>query len=902
MTELRPDPDLLLARVQAQEAQQAQGKLKVFFGMAAGVGKTYAMLEAAQEQRAAGIDVVVGWVEPHGRVETEALLAGLEAIPLQQIEYRGATLREFDLDAALLRRPHLILMDELAHTNAPGTRHPKRWQDVEELLGAGIDVYTTVNVQHLESLNDVVAQITGVQVRETVPDRILELAAEVELIDLPPDDLLQRLKEGKVYVSQQAANAVQHFFRKGNLIALRELALRHTADRVDAQMQRYMQEHAIPTTWPTAERILVCISPNPLGMRLVRATRRMATALRAGWIVVYVETPAHARLSEADRDRMIHTLRLAEQLGAEAVTLMGHKVSDAVLDYAHQRNVSKIVVGKPIKPRWRELLWGSVVDELVRRSGEIDVYVISGEHDDTRAALPTHLLQPTSGRAAYGMGALVVAVCTGLAALVFPYLGPTNLVMVYLLGIVFVATRYGQGPSILASILSVATFDFSFVPPRGTFAVNDTEYLVTFAVMLLVALVISTLTVRIKQQADAAQQRERRTAELYAMSRELASTRGLENLLTVAARHIADTFDSQVAVVMPNETEQLVILGGDDTLFAQSQNELGVARWVYDHKEMAGLGTNTLAGTDALHLPLAASRGVVGVLSVRPKEPRRLLNPEQFHLLETFANQMALAVERAQLAAETEQAKVQIETERLRNSLLSSVSHDLRTPLATITGATTSLLDGEATLTAATRRDLTQAIWEEAERLNRLVRNLLDMTRLESGAVQLHKDWQPIEEVVGTALARLDEQLRNHPLTTHLPADLPLVPVDGILIEQVLVNLVENAIKYTPPGTPLEISAQANDDAVTVEVADRGPGLPPGNEERIFDKFYRAQSPAVPGVGLGLAICAAIMAAHGGRIWATNRPGGGAAFHFTLPLVGTPPRIEPEFAPAQTTV
>jgi two-component system sensor histidine kinase KdpD len=895
----RPNPDELLARVQEAEAQQARGKLKVFFGMAAGVGKTYAMLEAAQERRAEGVDVIVGWVDTHGRAETEALLTGLERLPSRIVEYRGTTLREFDLDAALARRPTLILVDELAHTNTPGSRHPKRWQDVEELLAAGINVYTTVNVQHLESLNDVVAQITGVIVRETVPDRILEQADEVELIDLPPDDLLQRLKEGKVYVPQQAERAIGHFFRKGNLIALRELALRRTADRVDDQMQRYMRDHAIAQTWPTAERILVCISPHPLSSRLVRATRRMVTALRAHWIVVYVETPAHMRLSEAERDRIIHTLRLAEQLGAETVTLTGNNVSEAILDYAHVRNVSKIVVGKPIKPRWRELLFGSVVDELVRHSGEIDVYVITGEHDDT-LKLPAHVLRRTSNRAAYGRGITVVGICTVIAWLMFPYFEPSNLIMVYLLGVVFVATRYGHGPSILASVLSVAAFDFWFVPPHFTFAVADTQYLVTFAVMLLVALVISTLTTRLQQQAAAAWQRERRTAALYAMSRDFASTRGLDNLLQAAVQHISETFDSKVAVFMPTTAGELAVRAGDESLLMQDTNEQGVARWVYEHKELAGLGTNTLPGAEALYLPLVTSHTIFGVLGVRPAELHRLLDPEQFHLLETFANQTALAIERAHLAEETQQARVQIETERLRNSLLSSVSHDLRTPLATITGATTSLLDGEATLDSTTRRDLIQAIYEEAERLNRLVRNLLDMTRLESGAVQVHKEWQPLEEVVGGALNRLDAQLRDRPLLTNLPADLPLVPIDGVLIEQVLVNLLENALKYTPAGTSIEIAAWASNSEVTVEVADRGPGLPPGDEQRVFNKFYRMQPTNEHGVGLGLAICQAIIEAHGGRIWAANRPGGGAVFRFTLPLAGKPPQVEAEMPAVQT--
>lgn len=648
----RPDPDALLAQVQQAEEEAARGKLKVFFGMSAGVGKTYAMLQAAQERRAEGVDVVVGWVETHGRVETEALLAGLEVLPPQVVEYRGAALREFDLDAALVRRPALLLMDELAHTNAPGARHLKRWQDVDELLYAGIDVYTTVNVQHLESLNDVIAQITGVIVRETVPDRMLEMAAEVELIDLPPDELLQRMAEGKVYVPHQAARAVRSFFRKGNLIALRELALRRTADRVDDQMQRYRREHAIPHTWPASERLLVCVSSNPLGTRLVRATRRMSAALRATWVVAYVETPAHAGLSDAGRDQILQTLRLAEQLGAETVTLSGDSVADALLQYAVLRNVTKIVVGKPIKPRWRELLFGSVVDDLIRHSGAIDVYVISGERGETR--MPSLNLARRSSKApAYLWGCTIVGLCTGAAWLVSPYLAQANLIMLYLLGVVFVAWRFGRGPSLVASVLSVAAFDFGFVSPLGTFAVTDTEYLITFIVMLLVAFIISTLTTRLQLQARSAARREQRTAALYALSRDLARTRELSDLLAAAARHVGEVFDTQVAILLPGKDNILTIRAGDRAFFQERPSEVGTAQWVYSNNELAGMGTTTLPGAGALYLPLAVANTVLGVIAVRPSWGSRLLDPEYFQLLQTFANQTAPAIERSLMARET---------------------------------------------------------------------------------------------------------------------------------------------------------------------------------------------------------------------------------------------------------
>jgi two-component system sensor histidine kinase KdpD len=891
MTEHRPDPEALLARVKEEEARQRRGKLKVFFGAAAGVGKTYAMLEAAREQRADGVDVVVGYVETHRRAETDALLAGLEILPPRLIEYRGATLREFDLDAALARRPSLVIVDELAHTNATGSRHAKRWQDVEELLDAGIDVYTTVNVQHVESLNDVVAKITGVVVRETVPDSVLERADEVELIDLPPDDLLQRFKEGKVYVPEQAQEALANFFRKGNLIALREMALRATAERVDAQMRVYMREHAIGRVWPAAERVLVAIGPSPSSARLIRAAKRMAERLDAPWIAAYVETPAQLRLPAEARDRVIQTLRLAEQLGGETVTLPGPRMSDAILAYARDRNVTKIVVGKPTRSLWRRILLGSIVDALVQGSGEIDVYVISGEREEAAPVVPVRRPSGAIDWPGYARGLAIVAATTGLCWGMFLLVELADLIMVYLLGIMLVSMRQGRGPSLLASVASVAALDFFFVPPYLTFAVSDARHLLTFAVMLLVGAVISDLTVRVRAQAEAARQREQRTAALYAMSRELASTRGVDALLTIAVRHISEVFRSQLVVLLPGSDGRLAPWPAGQ--YEPDANDLGVGRWVYEHQQLAGLGTTTLPGASALYLPLAASRGPVGVLGVRPPDRHALDAPAQLHQLETFANQTALALERARLADETQDAHVRIETERLRNSLLSSVSHDLRTPLATITGAVSTILESGDRLDGRTRQELLESVREEAERLNRLVQNLLEMTRLESGALELKKEWHPLEEIVGAALSRLGRRLAGRRVTTQVPPDLPLVPLDDVLIEQVLINLLDNALKYTPAGSPIRIIATATDQAVTVEVADHGPGLPPGEEDRVFDKFYRGKPTDGRGAGLGLSICQGIVKAHGGRIWAQNLPEGGVAFLFTLPLSEAPPAVVP---------
>ena len=895
----RPDPDELLRRVQDEERRQTRGKLKVFFGATAGVGKTYAMLSAAHEQKEDGADVIIGWVETHGRAETEALVKGLEVLPSRSVEHRGTTLREFDLDGALTRRPSLILLDELAHTNAPGSRHPKRWQDAQELLDVGINVYTTINVQHLESLNDVVAQITGVVMKETVPDSVLEQADDVELIDLPPDDLLQRLKEGKIYLPEQAQRAIQNFFRKGNLIALRELALRRTAECVDEKMQEYRREHAVERTWPAGECIMVCVNMKPRGPHLIRAARRMAIGLHAKWIAVYVQTPRHLRLPESERASVMATLGLAEDLGAETVTLSGANVSQELLGYARMRNVTKIIVGKPVRARWKEWVFGSVVSDLVRTSGEIDVYVITGEAGEARPLVKA-VFRRTSQWPAYGKGAAIVAACSATAWLAFPYFGQANLIMVYLMGVVVVAARYGRGPSILASILSVAAFDFLFVPPYFSFAVSDTQYLLTFGVMLIVALVISGLTARTRQQAELARQRERRTGVLYAMARDLATHRGVDTLADLAATHLREVFDSQVAVYLADPKGQLRLLMSEQLFFEFDPKDTGVADWVYQHGEPAGLGTETLPGAGALYVPLIGSRGTIGVLALRPSTPGQAFDLEQMHLLEALANQMALALERSRLSEATQHARVEAATERMRNAILSSVSHDLRTPLATITGAASTLLQDKTSLGGSSYQELVRSIYEEAKRLERLVQNLLDMTRLEAGAVELNKQWHPLDGVVGAALSRLESRLADRDVKIMLPPDLPLVHIDGVLIEQALINLLENAVKFSPQKTAIDLSASTSGMNVLVEIADRGIGLPPGEEVRIFDKFYRAGPPREGGVGLGLAICRGIIEAHGGRIWAENRPGGGTRFAFILPVEASQPKLEPEDLQPQT--
>jgi two-component system sensor histidine kinase KdpD len=892
--EQRPDPDALLARVQGEEARARRGRLKIFFGATAGVGKSYAMLEAAQRLKADGVDVIVGYVELHGRPETEALLEGLEILPPLPLEHRGITLTEFDLDAALARHPQLILVDELAHSNHPGARHPKRWQDIEELLGAGIDVYTTVNVQHIESLNDVVAQITGVQVRETVPDQVFAAADDVELVDLTPDELLERLAEGKVYVPGKARQAAEGFFRKGNLIALRQLALRATADRVDAAMREYRDRHAISDTWATTDRVLVCVGPDPLSARLVRAARRMAVALHTEWLAVYVETPALARLPQSARDGILRTLKLAEQLGAQTANLSGEGVAATVLDFARQRNVSRIIVGKPLRSGWRTIFKRTLVDDIIDASGAIDVYVINGEPGD-EGPVPPRTPTRNSRWPAYLKSLMVVAVATLICTQISGIFERTNVVMVYLLGTVLVAARFGRGPSVLASVLGVALFDFLFVPPVRSFSVSDTQYVVTFGVMLTTALLISHLTALGKRQASVARQRERRASELYALSRELARRRSMDELAKFLIRHVLASVDGEAAVLMPDADGKIqdptgfCERGGERPSSGLSRmpvpgNDLGIAQWTYDHCQKAGLSTDTLASATAIYLPLNALKRCIGVLGLRPSEPRQLTVPEQMHLVEALVNQAAVAMERVQLAQVAQDAGIQFESERLRNTLLSAISHDFRTPLATIIGAGTTLRDSADTLDPTQRTTLLDTLLHEAQRMNRLMSNLLDLTRLAEKTTELRRDWVAIDELIGVVLGRLRDLLKDHPATLSIADDIPLVQADEVLLEQVLSNLLENVARHTPSGTAIEISATVADGRLDVRVRDHGPGLAPGDAKRVFEKFHQGtRERAQSGFGLGLAISKAIVDAHGGTISARNAPGGGAEFFFSIP-------------------
>jgi two-component system sensor histidine kinase KdpD len=899
----RPDPDVLLARVQAAAVREARGRLTIFFGANAGVGKSYAMLEAAQRSARDGRDVVVGYVELHGRPETEQLLAGLEQLPPLPVTVGNSVRREFDLDAALARKPQLLLVDELAHTNISGgdppPRHEKRWQDIDELLDAGIDVYTTVNVQHLESLSDVVTQITGARQLETVPDHVFDSADEVKLVDLPPDDLLQRLREGRVYVADQAQQALENFFRKGNLIALREMALRKTADRVDQAMRAYRQEKSVRGAWAARERLLVAVGPDRQAERLVRAGKRLADGLDAEWLVVYVETPDLIRLSEAERNRRIAILRLAASLGAEAITLGGSSAAAELLEYARTRNVTRLLVGRPRRPPWRRLFRPSATDQLLSASRDVDVLVIGGER------APQGPLEPISDDLSvasagsekqrwprYLLAVASTATATALCSFFyryFPQLGQANLVMVYLLSSSLVAVYGGRRAALLSSILGVLAFDFMFVPPRYSFAVSDVQYLLTFAIMLSVALIIGNLNASVRLQARVAGHRERRTALLYAMTRQLAQTRGREEMAAVAASHVSEVFASRSVVLFPDEHARVVYPRAPARELSYTGADLGVAQWVFDHNKPAGLGTDTLSGAAGLYLPLSGGERVFGVLGVLPRNERRVTLPEQFRLLETFASQTGLALERAEFASHAQAAEVRAETEAIRNALLASISHDLRTPLATIAGGAATLAGNLEALSPADRRALAGTVSEEATHMSERITTLLDLVRLETGAIQPRFEQYELGELVGSVLHRLEARLRAHRVRIEIPESLPLLQVDGRLIEQVLENLLDNASKYTPAGSEIRIGAHALTRQVEISVEDDGPGLPGNDPEVLFEKFQRGSpESAAGGIGLGLAICRTIVRLHGGRIWAENRAPRGAAFRFSVPKSDEP--------------
>jgi two-component system sensor histidine kinase KdpD len=886
----RPNPDELLARIQSEEEKDKRGKLKIFLGYVAGVGKTYAMLEAAHQRQEEGLDVVVGYVETHGRKETENLLTGLDLIPRLEMEYRGINLTEMDLDAIIARNPQIVLVDELAHTNSSVCRHPKRYQDIEEILNAGIDVYSTVNIQHLESLSDVVQQITGVIVREKIPDRIIDEAEDIELVDLPADELLKRLRDGKVYVSDQAMRALEKFFRKGNLTALRELSLRRAADRVDSQMLNYMHTQSIPGPWATTERILVCISSHQMGERLIRSGRRLAVDLNAEWYVIYIETPKHLHMPAESRIRIQRFLALAEELGAKVSSMSGDSVADSVLSFAREHNITRIVAGKPLRPRWHEIIRGSVIDQIIRNSGSIDVHVVS----DFSTSIPISPSAPeTSPRILwrYGMSLLLVLVVTLFGKIVDQFLEPTNLVMVYLLAVVISAVFLGRGPSIVTSLVGVLAFDFFFINPIFTFTVNDTQYLLTFVGLLVVGLMISTSAALLRDQVTAMRNKEYQTQSLFSLSRELTKAFSLDQVIEIAIRSTTMILNRKSVILLPVKGVLETRLASQN--LSMDANQLAVAEWSFKHGKPAGRGTDTLPAATIRCVPLHTSHGPVGVIGIEPGDGENELTNDQRMVLDGLANLIAQAIERANLVMAATQSEMLRNTERLQSALLNSISHELRTPLASITGVLTTLGESEKThktsqkLTADTRIELLDSATDQAKQLNRLVENLLNMTRLESGSVHLNLEPCDLQDLIGSVLQQFTHRLKEHPIHLEIPNDLPLVVCDAMLIAQVLANLLDNACKYSPNGSPIQLGVMIRENVAEIYVQDSGNGLPESELENIFIKFYRSpEHKGIMGTGLGLSICKGIIEAHNGQITARNNAEHGLAIVFTLPMDG----------------
>ncbi|WP_370680914.1 DUF4118 domain-containing protein [Comamonas sp. GB3 AK4-5] len=882
----RPDPDALVAQLQAEQQQAARGKLRIYFGSNAGVGKTYSMLAAAQRERQSGRSVLVGLVETHGRAETEQQLHGLEQLPRRSLVYQGRHLAEFDLDAALARRPDVLLLDELAHSNVSGSRHPKRWQDMQELLEAGIDVWTTLNVQHLESLNDVVGGIVGIQVHETVPDHIFDDASEVVVVDIPPEELLKRLKAGKVYPLEQAERASRNFFRLGNLLALRELALRRTADRVDEDMRDYRREQAIGDVWPTRERLLVGVGGRAGDDALVRQVARLARRLEADWVVVYVDAPTRQHRSRQAREAVLKTLALAARLGAETATIPGTQVAQALVDFARERNASHLVLARVPQrlTRWWPWTPVSLPEQIARLNPGLDVLLLSVHAHKNESTVSAPVLREDGiSWMGYIGTTLACLAATAVAELLLQVFDPANVVMLFLLVVVLSSLRWGRGPGAWAALLSVLLFDFYFVPPRSSFSVNDTQYLFTFCLMLGVALVCGQLMARLRHEARVAAERERRAGALARLARDLSGALTQAQVTQIALSTLSGVFDAQVGLLLPDSEERLQQVRGSEGVIDPS-----VARWCMEHGQMAGWGTDTLAAAPALYVPLMAPVRARGVLALQLRAPQRLRVPEERRLLDACASQIALALERQHFVEVAQQTQVAMEGERMRNTLLSAVSHDLRTPLTGILGAAQVALPHAPPGPA---HDMLLQIRNQAQALQQLVDNLLAMARLQQGGVHLQQAWVPVEELVGSALAQMRERLADHPVHTDLPAGLPLLWIDAAMLERVLVNLLDNACKYTPAGTGLQIVALVDGGQLQLQVADAGPGLPAHLEqEQLFEPFTRGSAESsIFGIGLGLALGRRIVQAHGGSLTAyAAQPGPGAVFVIALPVLEQP--------------
>ena len=880
---LRPNPDTLLAALQSDAAWGKRGRLKVFLGMSPGVGKTYAMLEAAHRELRAGHDLVVGYVETHGRAETSALLAGLPLITRKEIDYRGMALQEMDIDAILARRPQIVLVDELAHTNAPGSRHPKRWQDVQELLDAGMDVFTTCNVQHIESRADTVRQITGAEIRETVPDSVLD-TAEIELIDLPPVELLQRLEEGKVYVPERATAAAQHFFRESNLTALRELALRLVADHVGEETQEFHRAQTDAGPWKTGHRLLVAVGASPFSEPLIRWTRRMADSLRCPWLAVHVESSRE--LGEEAKARLEKNLALARTLGAEVIATTDEDLARGLLRIAFQHNISQIIVGKPTAANWIEWLRaGKLLRRLTRESGNIDLHVVRAEKTESGKKPHRWYLHTPPRWKQYGIAIGTVGAVALLNFLIDPsFSAPGVPGLIFLLTVVVLALFLGRGPVLLAGAASALVWNYFFLPPRHTLNITSAEDGILFGLYFAVAIVLGQLVARIRAQELGERHREERATALYQLSRELSQAGTRDEVVWQLTAEINRIFNAPSAVLLPDSRG---LRAHPDSLLQLNEKESSVADWAFQHRQAAGRSTTNLPGAEALHLPLGTERAVLGVLSITL--PDHTLTLSQRDLLEAFARQAALVLDRVALRAASEQNKLVAESERLSNALLNSISHELRTPLAAITTATNGLVESKD---EKFQNAMAREIQEAAARLNRLVGNLLDVTRLESGHVQAKLEWHDIGDIIRTTIRSLQRELSGHNVTIEIQEKLPLARLDYTLMQQALSNLLLNAVMHTPLGTTISVQARKDTNDLVLRVADNGPGLPPELLPRIFDKFVRATNAPTGGSGLGLAIVKGFVEANGGRITAENKLSGGALFTIRLPQSESPPMLE----------
>jgi two-component system, OmpR family, sensor histidine kinase KdpD len=881
----RPDPEAILQTIKDEEKENKKnGKLKIFFGMAAGVGKTYAMLEAAHRILREGEDLAIGYIETHGRTETESLVKGLELLPRKKIYYKGIQIDEFDIDAVLVRKPAIVLVDELAHTNAEGSRHAKRYQDVLELLANGINVYTTLNIQHLESQADLIEKITGVKIRETMPDSVLDAADEIEFVDISPDDLIKRLAEGKVYVPDKAGLAAERFFRKGNLSALREIALNYTARIVGSELRNYTQQKNIQGPWKSGDYLLVAIGPGPYSDYLIRWTRRTAFNLNAPWIALYVEQ--QKKLSPQAQDNLNKNINLARELGAEVITTSDDNISGGILRTARQKNITQIVVGKPLRQYFRDFFkGGNLIERLLKGSGDIEIHVVTQPKTVTKKRTKffknfTYNSKPAD----FIKGIIVVTGVTLISLLLVSFTGYWTIALLYLLCVVILSLFIGREPVLLAAALSALVWNFLFIPPLFTFHIDKIEDALMFWMYFVIAMILGHLTTKLRKKEQALRFSETQISELYEFGKILSIAFGIDEVVSTAVVYIENYFKSGVSVILCDETGLLVKEAHTSSSFEINLKERSVAEWTFKNKRPAGLFTDTLPQSEAYYIPLLSSGKAVGVMGICPGSEQNSMSLEQKSFLQSIAYQLSVRLEREFLTISGQKTMIVNESERLYKILLNSVSHELRTPLTTITGASSSLLDSTVDERPEARKALAGEIKKAGEKLNSLVGNLLDMSRLDSGKLKLTLDWNDICDITGTALNRLEDESKNHPITFNCAENIPPLRADYLLMTQAIYNIIHNSMTHTDSGTPVNINIRNNEAGISIIIEDEGPGIPVDDQGKLFDKFYRGENASRSGLGLGLSISKGIVELHGGKITAENIKPKGARFIIYLPI------------------